>query len=330
MSYVLIVASVFLMGIYLWKLFNKNYYRYPFEETERKVGFSHQKTLLQVGDTKITQDDIDWEVKLHLAGTLLPTVAGTSGGQFRKDAQLLLPLKERLMAGLVERKLLYRYAQQDSRINLADPSLYSSCMNEWQDTLREATEIAFNQKEKEKLKGYLCEKSIIEQYLDKFIFSKIRIEDKDIAQYYKNHLDEFKKPKRAVIRQIVLVSEPEAKSLLSKLNANNFGEYAAQYSISPEGEKGGRLGPFSKGEMPQVFDVAFSMEPGQISTILKSTYGFHIILLEKVLSDNVSTMQDARKEIEKSLTRIMREEEYKKIIELALDAIHVGTPKPLF
>ena len=214
-------------------------------------------------------------------------------------------------------------------MNLADPSLYVDCMNEWQSTLREATEISFNPKEREKLKNYLCEKSILEQYLEKYVFNKIIVEERDIADYYKSHADEFKKPKRVMIRQIVLASEDEAKSLHSKLHASNFAAYATQYSITPEGEKGGRLGPFSKGEMPQVFDIVFSMETGQLSTILKSTYGYHIIMLEKVLAENVLTLQDARKEIEKSLVKTKKEQEYKKLVELALDAIHVGTPKSL-
>ena len=327
--YLLIFALFFVVGIYLWKIFNKDYFHYRSDSTARKITFGHQKLLLQVGDAKITQDDVDWEVKLHMAGDMLPSNKGAAGTSDNGQSALLLSLREKLMASLVERKLLYKYIQQEGRMNLADPSLYVDCMNEWQSTLREATEITFNQNEREKLKNYLCEKSILEQYLEKFVFSTISITESDIADYYKSHSEQFKKPKRVTIRQIVAASETDAKNIQSKVRANNFAEYAIQYSITPESENGGKLGPFSKGEMPQVFDVVFSMEPGQLSTILKSTYGYHIIMLEKVLPESVMSLTGARKEIEKSLMRTMKEQEYKKLVELALDVIHVGAPRSI-
>ena len=103
----------------------------------------------------------------------------------------------------------------------------------------------------------------------------------EVERYYTENLKKFEQPERVKIRQIVLPSEREAKRVRGKIKSNNFEELARKYSITPESEKGGLLGPFSKGQMPRVFDVAFSMRLGEVRGILKSTYGFHIIKIEE-------------------------------------------------
>ena len=54
-----------------------------------------------------------------------------------------------------------------------------------------------------------------------------------------------------------------------------FGERAKQFSMAPEGASGGDTGWIEKGTL-EVFDLAFKMNAGQRSKILKSPYGYHI------------------------------------------------------
>ena len=56
----------------------------------------------------------------------------------------------------------------------------------------------------------------------------------------------------------------------------SFSEFAKKFSISPDGAKGGDIGYIRKGAVP-VFDAAFNLHEGQMSGVLKSTYGFHIV-----------------------------------------------------
>ena len=71
------------------------------------------------------------------------------------------------------------------------------------------------------------------------------------------------------------------KRLLSVVR-DVLAEMAKEHSLSPEAERGGHLGPFPKGGMPAVFEYAFHMKKGDVSEVLKSNYGYHIIMLTDI------------------------------------------------
>ena len=61
-----------------------------------------------------------------------------------------------------------------------------------------------------------------------------------------------------------------------------FAEAAMQFSDCPSGANGGDLGEFGRGQMVRPFeDAAFSLRVGQISGIVETQFGFHLILREK-------------------------------------------------
>ena len=63
--------------------------------------------------------------------------------------------------------------------------------------------------------------------------------------------------------------------------ASEFGKIAQEVSECPSKKKGGELGYFTRGQMVKEFeDAAFSTPPGQITNIIKTEHGYHIILVE--------------------------------------------------
>ena len=80
-------------------------------------------------------------------------------------------------------------------------------------------------------------------------------------------------------------SEEEARALAEKLKKEiapaNFAQYAQQYSEDPGSKsQGGDLGWFGKNAMVPEFDqAAFSLKPGQISGLVKTQFGYHLILV---------------------------------------------------
>ncbi|MBN1542132.1 peptidylprolyl isomerase [candidate division KSB1 bacterium] len=71
-----------------------------------------------------------------------------------------------------------------------------------------------------------------------------------------------------------------AVDLLQQLEEGaDFAELATQYSDCPSAQKGGDLGIFGRGQMVPAFEeAAFGLQPGQVSEIIETPFGYHIIL----------------------------------------------------
>ncbi len=103
------------------------------------------------------------------------------------------------------------------------------------------------------------------------------------------------KPPRVKAAQIVVATEQTAREVKARLKEGySFEELAVRYSVAPNAEAGGYLGWFAQGEMPKVIDEAcFSLEPGQVSAVIPSEYGYHLFLVYEFEPGRALTMQDA-------------------------------------
>lgn len=316
---------LFIVGGYVWKVQNTGQQSIETYANDVVSASSHNDVLIVVGDTPIKVEDIDWEYKLHTAGLIgMPDM--TSIPNLGKSIeQELSPLKQSILGDLVERKVLFKFVQQDKSFDMSDPSLVTACLTEWQDTLKKSPDVFPEAHDQERLKSRLCEKALIMHYAEQQIWSKIKIEDPEIREYYKNHAPEFKKSKRIVLRQILLATEQEARKVRRDVTKANFSALAKEHSIAQEGATGGLLPAFSKGEFPSVFDQAFNMQVGQISDILKSDYGFHIVMVEKKIPEVDLSLAEATPQIRQTMMKKKRSDEYQKWIDTALNSIAVST-----
>ncbi len=125
---------------------------------------------------------------------------------------------------------------------------------------------------------------LIESVLKKKITADTKITDDDLKKYYEANKEAFKKDKEINTRHILLKTDEEAKQVLAKLQkGEDFSELAKKYSIDPQAaQSGGELGFHPKGTlMPEYEEAAAKLtKVGQISGIVRTKYGFHIIRLE--------------------------------------------------
>ena len=79
---------------------------------------------------------------------------------------------------------------------------------------------------------------------------------------------------------ILVESQTDAENLLAKLKGGaDFAAEAKSLSKCPSGRNGGDLGKFSRGKMVKEFDaVAFDLDVGQLSEIVKTQFGYHILI----------------------------------------------------
>jgi peptidyl-prolyl cis-trans isomerase C len=128
------------------------------------------------------------------------------------------------------------------------------------------------------------EQLLIESLLKKKISSDSQLSDEELKKYYDANKNKFKKGEEINTRHILLKTVEEAKQIKEKLqNGEDFVELAKKYSIDPNAKTtGGELGFHPKGAIfPEYEEAAFKLtKVGQVSGIVKTQYGYHIIRLE--------------------------------------------------
>lgn len=125
-------------------------------------------------------------------------------------------------------------------------------------------------------------KVIIEEYLDKKFKDEIPITQAEVDEFYETNKDSFDNAETIRARHILVKTRDEAENILKMLEkGEDFETMAREYSIGPSGPRGGDLGFFNKKQMVPEFDAAaFALKkPGDISDIVKTRYGYHIIQL---------------------------------------------------
>lgn len=130
------------------------------------------------------------------------------------------------------------------------------------------------------------EQLLIETLLKKKITADTQMTEDDLKKYYDEHKEEFRKDREINTRHILLKTEEEAKQVQGKLQkGEDFTELAKKYSIDPNvKQSGGEIGFQPKGSLiPEYESAAFKLtKVGQVSGIVKTQFGYHIIRLEGV------------------------------------------------
>ncbi len=153
---------------------------------------------------------------------------------------------------------------------------------------------------------------LVDKVLAQAVYSRVSVDDGEIAGYYQENREEFVRPRTVRARQIMVDNEEQGEEILAQLQKGaSFEEMARRFSLSPDGEDGGDLGFFPAGEMPPEFDqVVFSLPVGQLSELVRSDYGYHIFLVDEQLPAQNLSLQQATPEIRRRLRRLKEEEAY--------------------
>ena len=150
------------------------------------------------------------------------------------------------------------------------------------------------------------------------IQSGVQVTHDDLQAYYNQHRDQYRSAEQVKVSHILIktplagpdgkvdekgVAEAQrrAEDLLKQLKAGaKFEDLAKKYSEDPGSAKeGGSLGFIGKGRtVPEFEKAAFSLPKGQISDLVKSSYGFHIIRVDDKQDAHMKTLDEVKSEIE--------------------------------
>ncbi len=160
--------------------------------------------------------------------------------------------------------------------------------------------------------------------------------DEELNRYYRRNIDLFEIKEQAKASHILIKVDKEADdiqkevrrslatSILQQINeGEDFATLARAKSDDPgSATKGGDLGYFGRGTMVAPFDKAvFSMTPGEISELVETDFGYHIIKLEEYIEPGVKPLAEALDEVKNGLrTEKARQLAYEK----AMDAYNIN------
>ena len=154
---------------------------------------------------------------------------------------------------------------------------------------------------------------IIVSKITKFeLGNRLNISDRRIAKYYYDHQKEFWESGKAKVRHILILFEKESsikikkekyrviKKILSEIkNGMDFSEAAKIYSEDVSASSGGDVGFVEKGKMAPEFEKAvYSLSEGEISGIVETGYGFHIIKVDEVHKGRTIPLNKVRDKIQ--------------------------------
>lgn len=234
------------------------------------------KLIATVNGTKITSDDFEREVKA--LPDHIRTIADTPQG------------KKELVDTLVMRELILQKAAKDG----IDKS------KEVEDKLAE-----------------LKKRIIVDTYLKKQVETESKISDEELKKFYDQNIDKFKTGEQVRASHILVKSEQEAQAVLDQLKKGvAFEELAKTKSADSSAAKGGDLGWFGKGNMVPVFEkAAFGLKEGQLSSIVKSDFGFHIIKLTGKRPAGTRPFDEVKEQIKSALMPQKQQQVFMKLKE---------------
>ncbi|MDD2308586.1 MAG: peptidylprolyl isomerase [Desulfuromonadaceae bacterium] len=161
----------------------------------------------------------------------------------------------------------------------------------------------------------LKKRLIVESFLKKKVEAESKVSDEDLKKFYEQNKDKFKSGEQIRASHILVKTEKEAKDILAQLKSGgNFEELAKKSSVDSSAAKGGDLGWFGKGSMVPVFEkAALALKEGQISEIVKSDFGFHIIKLTGKRAAGIRPFEEVKEQIKGAIMPTKQQEVFQKI-----------------
>jgi peptidyl-prolyl cis-trans isomerase C len=158
-----------------------------------------------------------------------------------------------------------------------------------------AQALAQNKLTEESLRGVIARNLSIQGFVEKEVAAAVVVSDGEGHEFYAGNRDKFEMPEEAHARHILVQvdekadektrqsARAKADDLLAQLKGGaNFEELARKSSDCSSAPQGGDLGFFAHGQMVPAFDqAAFALQPGEISGLVETQFGYHIIKLEE-------------------------------------------------
>lgn len=267
-------------------------------------------TLLKVNGTPITRQEMDRAVKIMLVQT------GTK--QLLPDA--LKQAQAAILEQLTNSELLYQASREIKMNDLekqVEEKLAQNRTAYKSDAEYEAA-LAGMEMNQSQIKEFTRRDIAINNMIEQRFAGKVKVEESEAKKFYDENRAKYFEKKASVRASHILIGLSESASqeqrdeakakadalLVRAQKGEDFAELAKSASTCPSKEKGGDLGVFGPGDMVPTFEkAAFALQPGQISGVVATVFGYHIIKLTETLPARIEPYEEVKERIVEHLKR---------------------------
>lgn len=219
------------------------------------------EVLAVVGNREITRRDVD---------ALLHSLNPQTATQFQSEEGM-----KNLVRELVNQELFYLDAMDNE-------------IDKEQEYLQEVEKVKSN---------------ILKQYALNKLLCNIVVSEDEIVNYYSTNKSRFTTPPSVKASHILVDDIEKAKEIEDEIKGGlTFEDAAKKYSKCPSSQQGGDLGFFSAGMMvPEFEKAAFEMEKDQISSPVKTQFGYHLIKVYEKRDETIKSIDEVRDQLKNQL-----------------------------
>ncbi|MFQ6032816.1 MAG: peptidylprolyl isomerase [Candidatus Zixiibacteriota bacterium] len=269
------------------------------------ISFSQAQEVLDrivavVGNQIILESELKAQLALY----------ATQLGIDLKDQQRQKQIEAELLEQMINDNLLLIQAQRDTTIEVTSKEVETKVLEQLEKVKSQfASEEAFKDQLKaegltenelkKKYRDQIKKQMLIDRLVSKKL-SKVSVTTKEVKDFYQTYKDSIPDQPESIKLSHILLEIKPSQSTLDSLRrkaemildlakkGEDFASLASRYSDDPTSKNGGDLGFFKKGDMIEKFEkVAFALEPGEISDLVETEFGYHIIKVEEKKEDAV-------------------------------------------
>jgi peptidyl-prolyl cis-trans isomerase C len=193
----------------------------------------------------------------------------------------------------------------------------------------------------ELLERAIRESQLVREFIDAKVRSTVEVTDEQVTEFYNGNLEMFRVPEQVRARHILIKVEEgmsdeargaargqAAEARKRALAGEDFAALARELSQGPSGPKGGDLGFFAADRMVEPFSrAAFALEPGGISDLVETRFGFHVIKVEERREAGIQSLDEVRESVHGYLVENQTSERTAALVEELKAKAVIGPPE---
>ncbi|HBA89521.1 MAG TPA: peptidylprolyl isomerase [Geobacter sp.] len=295
------------------------------EQAKDQVKPAASQTVVRINGTAITRLDVDRAVKVMLAQNQIEQPlppesmkeAESAALEQLTSAEILYQEASKLAIKDLDKQIAEKVAQNRSKFK-SDA--------EFEEALKGIDMTAKD------LHDFTRKDIVINNFIQTQFASKATATEAEAKKFYDDNMEQyFKKPEVARASHILIgidekataeerkKAKEKAEALLKRIKGGeDFAAIAKSDSSCPSASQGGDLGVFGRGQMvPPFEDAAFGLKPGEVSGVVETQFGYHIIKLV----DKQASSAEKFENVKDKITEFLKKEKMQKELSAFIDQL---------